>query len=282
MKLQYFELMDDKSKEYLLYLIEQILPEFTENEYKIFMEKLYEDLAKGKKSSKSTSSKGYVNLSENKQKSADLSKLNIEKLKLLFQIFVSRERNDKFAIKWRFYQYVKYLMELNLKTVKINVDSNQDLEIDFIIETEENEVILALSCDILKLDNYKSGLKKVNEFVKKENLIPDRIIFATGKSFRNIPIDSPIKIVNNELLPELWIEWTEENRPFNKEDLIIVNNSDLKLAGFNFSSTDDLLNYVFTHTEGGQISLYRQIDFFTETSEDEPEVELFWKGIILK
>ncbi len=282
MKLKYFDLMDDKSKEYLLYLSEQILPEFTENEYKIFIEKLAVKATKEKKSSKSNSSSGYVNISENNQKPVDLSKLNIEKLKILFQIFISRERNDKVAIKWRFYQYIKYIMELNLKTVKINIDPNPDLVIDFIIKTEENEIILALCCDILELDDYKNALKNINEFVKKENLIPDRIIFATGKSFRNIPIDSAIKIVNNEVIPELWIEWTEESCPFNKEDLIIVNNSELKIAGFNFSSTDDLLNYVYTYTEGGQISLYRQIDFFTETSEDEPEVELFWKGIILK
>ena len=282
MKLQYYEMMDDKSKEYLLYLIEQILPEFKENEFIIFLDKLIGDATKGKKSSKSNFGKDFVNMSENNDKSADLSKLNVEKLKVLFQIFISRERNDNIAIKWRFYQYIKYIMEFNLKSVKFNPDPNPDLMIDFIIETEENEVFLALCSDILDLDNYKNALENIKDFVKNENLIPDRIIFAMGKSFRNIPIDSPIKIVNNEIIPELWIEWTEENCPFNKEDLIIVNNSELKLAGFNFISTNDLLNYVFTHTKGGQVSLYRQMDFFTETGEDEPEVELFWKGILLK
>ena len=109
-------------------------------------------------------SKGYVNINENNQKSVDLSKLNIEKLKILFQIFISRERNDEVAIKWRFYQYIKYIMELKLKTVKINIDPNPDLVIDFIIETEEKEIILALCCDILELDNYKNALKKIKEF----------------------------------------------------------------------------------------------------------------------
>ncbi|MCK4371206.1 MAG: hypothetical protein KAW03_09075, partial [Candidatus Lokiarchaeota archaeon] len=108
------------------------------------------------------------------------------------------------------------------------------------------------------------------------------IIFAIGKSFRNIPIDVPVKIISKELSPELWVEWIEENRTFNNEDLIIVNDSELKLAGFNFTSTDDMLNYVFKHTKGGQISVYRQIDFFTEVNEEEPEVELIWKGIMLK
>ena len=279
MKLQYYEILEDKSKEYLLYLIEQIKPEFTENEFKIFSDRLTEDASKGKKKNSSDS---YINIYKENDKNVDLSKLKEEKLKDLFQIFISREKNDKTAIEWRFYRYIKYIMEFNLKTVKFNIDPNPDLVIDFIIETEEKEIILALCSDILELDNYRNAVKIIHEFVQKENLIPDRIIFATGKSFRNIPIDTPIKIVNDEVTPELWIEWREENCPFNKEDLIILNNSELKLAGFNFTSTDDLLNYVYTNSDGGQISLYRQIDFFTETDEDEPELELFWKGIVLK
>jgi hypothetical protein len=54
------------------------------------------------------------------------------------------------------------------------------------------------------------------------------------------------------------------------------------MAGFNFISTDDLLNYVYKHTNGGQISIFRQLDFFTEVSEEDPEVDLIWKGIMIK
>jgi hypothetical protein len=282
MKLQFYEMMEDKSKEYLMYLIEQILPQFTKNELKTFLGENGADSTKSKKNTKTKSKNKYTQIGKDIGDFAELSKLTMNQLKLLFQIFISREKNDKHAVKWRFYQYLKYKMDLKIKSIKINLDPNPDLVIDFIIETEEKEVILALCYDILELKNYKKALEKVSQFVKSENLIPDRIIFSTGKSFRNIPIDTSIKIINEEILPELWIEWVEENRPFNKEDLLIVNDSDLKLAGFNFISTDDLLNYVFKHTEGGQISLYRQVDFFTETSEEEPVVELFWKGIMLK
>ncbi len=286
MKLQYYELMDDKSKKYLLYLIEQVLPHFTMSELQMFLEDIAAEPSNKKKTSKSKSksksNQGYVEIGKDVGKVADLSKLTEGQLKEAFQIFISREKNDKLSLKWRFYQHLKYMLNLNLKSIKINRDPNPDRLIDFIVETEDKEVIFGLCYDVLELSKYNKACNKMNEFAKKQNLIPDRIIFATGKSFRNIPIDEPIKIINKELSPELWVEWSEENRPFNKEDLLIVNDSELKLAGFNFSSTDDMLNYVFKHTKGGQISVYRQLDFFTEVNEDEPEVELIWKGIMLK
>jgi len=274
--------MEDKSKDYILYLIEQIFPQLTKSELSFLLRDVTLKPTKKEKGSKSQSGKGYVQIGNDNGKAADLSKLTIEQLKLLFQIFISKEKNNKIAIKWRFYQYLKYMLNLNINSIKINQDPNPDQLIDFIIETTDKEIILALCGELLELKNFNKAVNKINEFAKKQNVIPDRIIFATGKSFRNIPIDNPIKIINNEILPELWIEWTEENRPFNREDLLIVNDSELKLAGFNFTSTDDLLNYVFKHAEGGQISIYKQLDFFTEVSDDEPEIELIWKGLMIK
>ncbi len=282
MNLQFYEMMDDKSKEYLGYLNEQILPKFTKSELDIFFQDNTITPLKEAKSSKSKGSKGFVKIGDATGKAADLSKNNIEQLKLLFQVFISREKNDKIAVKWRFYQYLKYMGDLNIKTIQINRDPNPDRLIDFIIETKDNEVFLALCQDILELSNYIKAVKEIIDFTKKENLIPDKIIFATNKSFRNIPLDKPIKILNKEILPILWIEWIDESLHFKKEDLLIVNNSELKVAGYNFSSMDDLLKYVYQFTDGGQISIFRQIDFFTEVNDDEPEVELIWKGIMLK
>ena len=72
-----------------------------------------------------------------------LSKLDKNHRKILFQIFISAEVNDKMAVKWRFYQYLKYHLGLNIKTVKVNRAPKHF--IDFIIETEENEKIFGFS-----------------------------------------------------------------------------------------------------------------------------------------
>ncbi len=282
MNLQFYETMDDKSKEYLLYLIDQIQPQFTEGEMRIFLKDISAKPLERSKGAKSKMSSGYVEIGNDVGKSADLSKLNEEQLKIIFQVFISREKNDRLAIKWRFYQYLKYMLELNTKLIEVNLDPRPDHFIDFIIHTEDNQVFLALCNDILELNNYSKACKEVINYAKKENLLPDRVMFITSKSFRNIPLDTPIKIVSKEIKPELFVEWVEENRRFKREDLLLVNDSTLKLAGFNFGSTEDLLNYVYKYTTGGQISIFRQLEFFTEVSDDDPEVELIWKGIMLK
>ena len=118
MKLQYYETMDDKSKEYLLYLIEQIQPQFTKDELSSLLKDISDNPTKKGKGVKSSDE--YVQIGNDKGNNADLSKLTIKQLKILFQIFISRENNDKKAIKWRFNQYIKYLLNLNKKSVKIN------------------------------------------------------------------------------------------------------------------------------------------------------------------
>lgn len=282
MNLQFYETMQDKSKEYLSYLIEQISPKFTNSELNLFLEVIAKKPTKKSKTQNSKLSLEFVKLGEDKEKTADLSKLNNNQLKIFFQIFISRELNDILALKWRFYQYIKYHLGLDVKTVKINRTSAPEQYIDFIIETKENETIIVSCYDLLELSNFKTGLNKIAEFAKKQNKIPDRVIISAIKSFRNIPIDEPFNIGNTELKPELWIEWIEENRPFNKEDLLIVNNSDLKIAGFNFTNTEDLLNFVYKYSNGGQVSIFKQSDFYVEANEDNPEIELIWKGIMLK
>lgn len=283
MNLQFYETIQDKSKEYITYLIEQILPKFTVSEFDHFLGDLENTSNKKGKGSKATSSKSTMKfdlIGNDSKKYADLSKLGETQRKILFQIFISRELNEKLAIKWRFYQYLKYHLGLNIKTTSINNEFAHS--IDFILDTNEKEKIIVSCHDILELNSFKNALKEISEYIKKENLIPDRIIFSAGKSFRNIPIDEAIKIGDIEITPELWIEWIEENLSFNKEDLLIINNSELKLAGFNFTSSEDLLNYVYQNSNGGQISIFKQSDFFTEVSDDNSEIELVWKGIMMK
>jgi len=283
MNLQFYETIQDKSKKYLTYLIDQILPKFTIGEFKYFLEDLTNNptkTSKGTKGQKAKSTEEFIKIGDDGGKFAELSKLDESQRKILFQIFISREVNDKMAVKWRFYQYIKYHLGLNIKTVKVNRASKHF--IDFIIETDEKEIIIVSCHDILELNTFKEVLNQTAEFAKKQNLTPNRIIFSACKSFRNIPLEESFKIGNTEITPELWIEWIEENLPYDREDLLIVNNSELKLAGFNFTSTEDLLNYIYHSSNGGQISIFKQSDFFTEASDNEAEIELVWKGIMIK
>jgi len=136
--------------------------------------------------------------------------------------------------------------------------------------------------DILELNNFNSGVQAIKKYSEKTGKVPNRIIFASYKTYRNIPLEKDLVINDFKITPEIWVEWNDEERPFNGEDLLLVGSSDLKIAGFNYTSMDDLLDYVYEYSDGGQISIFVQQNYLSEVSGEEQEVELIWKGIMLK
>lgn len=282
MNFQYYETLQDKSKKYLSYIVKQIEPKFTVDELPIFFEDINKKALKIKKGEKSKNFTGYINIGDDYETTADLSKLTDSQLKLLFQIFISREINNKLAVKWRFYQYFKYIRGLVIEGIQVNRTASLDQLVDFIIETHEDKIIYVLCFDTLDAKIYNSAVENINSLSKNEKIKPDRIIFATNKCYRNISVDKSLNINGAEIQPELWVEWIEDDGDFNRDDLLIVNNSVLKLAGFNFTNMEDLLDYIYEFSDGGQITIFKQKEFFNGTSDDEPEVELIWKGIMLK
>ncbi len=278
MNFQYYETLMDKSEKNLFFLIEKIIPQFTINELKIF----FEDVA-GKKDSSSNPIKGFVEIGEDYDTIGNVATLKTEQLETMYKFFISREVNNKLVVKWRFYQYLKYIPDFVIENIRINRTSDTEQFIDLIIELEDDKIILVICYDKLDLDNFNEGIIKLNEFVKEHKINPERVIFATNKSYRNIPIDKPIDIDNTAITPELWVEWLEQKCPFNGDDLIIINNNDLELAGFNFISISDLLDYIYEFSEGDQVSIYKQSGYFSENSKGGVQnVELIWKGIMVK
>ncbi|MFX1337013.1 MAG: hypothetical protein ACFFDK_00235 [Promethearchaeota archaeon] len=275
MTIQYYDLLQDKSKKRLFYLAGSIAPQFTIGELKI----LLEDIAKKSKSSKSND---LVTIGNDYDTTADLSKLSEKELQNLYQIFISREINDKLAVKWRFYQFLKYIRDIILEEIKINLTSDIEDSVDLIVKLDGNSYIFILCYDVLDSQKYSKAIEVIIKTAKSSKIIPDRVIFASNKTYRDIPLGGTITIDKKELIPELWLEVNDENAPFDSEDLLIVNNTDLSLAGFNFTSMEDLLDYVYEFSEGGQISIFRQPDFFSEHSKEESEKELIWKGIMIK
>lgn len=278
MNFQYYETLQDKSDEKLLFLMKNITPKFSIGELKIFLD----DIANKSLTGKSSSIKGFIDIGDDYDTTSDLSKLNNNQLEIFYKYFVSREITDKKAVKWRFYQYLKYIPNIIIQNIRINRSADPEQFIDLIIELEDNKLIIILCYEKLDIENYNNGINKLNEFVKVNKLNPARIVIAANMSFRNIPIDKSIKIDSSEIEPELWIEWIEQGCPFNGEDLLILNNNELELAGFNFISLQDLLDYVYEFSEEEQISIFRQPSYFSENQTKFQNIELIWKGIMLK
>ena len=274
MDVQYLNLLQDTSKKRLLYLVEYISPKFSKDELAKVMEEIEDKSSKSKK--------GLVELGKDSGTNADLSKLSLDQLKLMYQVFISKEINDKTAIKWRLYQFLKYNRDINVNKIQVNMTGDDKHVVDLVVETADKITIFFTCIEVLELKDYKSLLTEVIKFAKEQKLTPDRVIVAANKTYRNIPLDQPFKLDKEELTPELWIELIDDNCPFNGVDMLVVENTELNLAGFNFTNMEDILDFIYQNSEGGQVSIVKQPGFFSEYKSDESERQLIWKGIMLK
>ena len=285
MNFQYYETLLDKSKNNLKYYLDQIKPAFTKKEMQILLKDINNE-ALGK-TEKSTLANGYIKIDANTKDLADYSRFSVNQLKSLYQILISKEINTKKAVKWRLYQYLKYVRGFRSNSVYVNRTNGKKNNIDLIVETENKDLIFITCLPILELDNYMEVISNFIEFAKRNKIIPNKVIIAACKSYRNIPISDAFAIGNKSIIPDIWLEWVDLNKQFDGEDLLIIKIDEddqerFELAGFNFSSTENMLDYIYDKTNGGQISVFKQIGYFSEFIQEEPQVELIWKGIMIK
>ncbi|MHA1313857.1 MAG: hypothetical protein ACTSSI_17800 [Candidatus Helarchaeota archaeon] len=289
MNFQFFDTLLDKSRERLAYLIEQIQPHLTKADLPILLENISSGKSKGKSSQKSETKKktgkgikGFIPLNFDDTQKAEFSYLTERKLQQIYKLFISREENTRLAVRWRFYQYLKISRYWDIGSIFVNESAEQDNIVDFIIENKDGSTVLVSCFGILELNEFKKLITSLGHFTKSYSLKPDKIVLAAHKTYRNIPLNQELTINGNLLEPELWLEWIDHDRPFNHEDLLIVNENDLAVAAFNFNGMYDFLEFVYKNSEGGRIIVYRQPEFFSESEKEKPGIEPIWRGIITK
>lgn len=283
MNFQYYKTLLDKSEETLFDLIEEIIPNPLEKELALFLDGI--SIKSIKKDNKSPLDSTFIKLNLGNEKDADLSKLSKDQLKELYETFISKEKNDKKAIKWRFFKFLKTQKDIQLKSLHIRTDTKKDDVVDFVLKDVNNRYFF-INCNyILDKEYYFNTSEKIAKFSKKIGKVPDKVIFSAFKTYRDIPINDKFIIQGQDIENELWVEWNELEKPFNGEDLLIVlinKEKETEVAGFNFSSIQNLLDYIYKYSDGGQIAIYKQQGFFSESFEGDTQIELIWKGIMLK
>lgn len=281
MSFQYYENLQDKSAESLQYYLKHIKPSLSNSEIDL----IAKDLDQKPPKKKSKLHTDFVDMEfDTTDEDPDISKIDEKFYPALYKIFISNEEVSDKATKWKFYKFLKYIKEINIKSVHININEKKHEYIDMLIESEDDGIIIVSCINIIDFERFNEAKENIVEFCRQAKINPEQIIFSATKSYRNISIDDPIKVGNHEIIPEFWMEWFEPERPFHGEDLLIVNDKDnYTLAGFNFNGTQDLLDYVYQKTEGGQIAVYKQRGFFSELAGEQKEtIELIWKGIVIK
>ena len=212
----------------------------------------------------------------------DYSFLKEDELQEIYKVFISKETGSEVAVKWRLYQFLMVSRQFDIQSAQVNQFVESEEDVDFIIEDHNHNIVLFIVFGILDSDKFNTALTNISNFVKSHEIDPDRIIFVASKSYRNIPLKNPIELGEKAIEPELWVEWSDNEIPFNSEDLLIVNNNELTIAGFNFSRMTDLLDYIYRYSSGGEITIYRKRGFFSENIKEPPKPDLIWKGVMMK
>jgi len=283
MNFQHYETLLNKNKEKIKYYVNNIAPKLTVGELSII---LMDIIGKGTAPKKNELIPGFIETGDDFDKEADLSKLSLEELVEIYKFFISRENNSNKAIKWRFYQYLKFDKDFAFDAIFTNTSNKEEEKsIDFIIKEEEGKFYFVCCSEILDLSLFNDYVDTITKFTNDKKIKPKKIILISRRTHRDIPINEPVKIASEAVEIEIQVEWIESKTNFNGDDLLIIQNNfdeTLEVAGFNFSSIKDLLDYIWEFTVGGQISVYKQVGYFTDEIEKKEQVELIWKGIMIK
>jgi hypothetical protein len=173
---------------------------------------------------------------------------------LLTQVFIKKNIKNLAAIKARFAQYFEYsdffskyeILEKNKKSKNIKIDwilkNTSTEEFTWIISTE-----ILDQTELTRIKNSLIGLYKDNEEKnKKQNQMFENlkdIYLICGKIDRKITDESEfLEINSHQIIISYFFEYSDPNRLFEDEDLIIVD--ELKIRGFNFNSLEDILSLI--------------------------------------
>jgi len=130
MNFQYYENLADKSKDRLIYLLNYIAPKIGASELSMLLKNIETNKKKGK------SKQNFIETRIDEEP-ADFTKLSEKQIEILFKIFISRELNDRTAVRWRFLQNFKYIKDFLINTLEINENIDSEDVIDIIIKTKE-------------------------------------------------------------------------------------------------------------------------------------------------
>jgi len=218
----------------------------------------------------------------------DIDELDEKIKKILYEVFVSRTLASKFAVKYRFLNFMKYAQTWSQFELVDEEGLFGELHVDLILrDPQDKSLVWVLFNEIMSdkiLHNFRSICAEVRG--GKASEVAAKIVFVSAKSYREIPMDDPItiKIAGNQdqtwSAPfEIWIEEKNPERPFTDNDLLIVR--DAEFAGFNFSSINDLVDVIKSSFGDGQYEILRVPNFFGQKSGTKTfDTEVIWKGII--
>lgn len=204
---------------------------------------------------------------------------------LLKQVYITKTLKDHSALKARFMQFIK-TQEDSEKIDLIFLDDHEKRFCDVILKnSSKNKITACYFIEVLNQKFFKDVINQIHQHNvdieekrtkkgKKSQNFKEKIsniALYCGKIDRKVATElERFKKENKDFTIECFLDFTSGSRPFADEDVIIID--DLEIKGFNFSSIDDILSVLKKEKGKGKYSIFRK--------NSKGFKEILWEGLV--
>jgi hypothetical protein len=212
-----------------------------------------------------------------KLESDKLEDLPESKKKVIYQTYVAKSLKTKDALKARFYQSLECFDDFkNIEILEEKIEIKGDI-VDLLLDDKDSgNTVCCFIIELLDRNELNRVKKIVSDYIElAENggdlYDIDEIYLICGRIDRKIGNDIEFINLNGKKLSiNCYLEYFDFNRPFNDEDLIII--EDMKIYGFNFGSIEDILSMIKKTKGKGRYMVYVETKHGVRN--------LLWQGLI--
>ena len=211
-------------------------------------------------------------------KKFDVEKFTPDIKKILEDVYVNKNLKVRAAIKARFMQYMEFSSDfLNYRPIKeINDDGEFELT-NLLRNSKLNKNIGVFIVSVMNKKELNQIIKNLNDSQLVDDngakIQLDEIYLVCGRLERTFAKNLDyIELDSHKMKLSFLVEYLDTNRPFEDDDILIINDDDFRIQGFNFGALEDVLSVIKKKMGKGKYIIWKE--------EHTGKRKMIWEGII--
>lgn len=211
------------------------------------------------------------------------SKFNVEEFtadikKILEDVYVNKNLKCRAAIRARFMQYMEFSSHfLDYRPIK-KIQSANEFEITNLLWNRKlDKTIGVFIVSVMNKKELNQIIKNLNDSQLFDDngakIYLDEIYLVCGRLERTFAKNLDyIELDSHQMKLSFIVEYLDTNRPFEDDDILIINDDDFRVQGFNFGSLEDVLSVIKKNMGKGKYIVWKE--------EHTGKRKQIWEGII--
>lgn len=211
------------------------------------------------------------------------SKFNVEEFtadikNILEDVYVNKNLKCRAAIRARFMQYMEFSSHfLDYRPIK-KIQSANEFEITNLLWNRKlDKTIGVFIVSVMNKKELNQIIKNLNDSQLFDDngakIYLDEIYLVCGRLERTFAKNLDyIELDSHQMKLSFIVEYLDTNRPFEDDDILIINDDDFRVQGFNFGSLEDVLSVIKKNMGKGKYIVWKE--------EHTGKRKQIWEGII--